>query len=771
MKVYENKPARLWTEGFPIGNGRLGAVIYGDPLHETIQLNEESVWSGWYDDSSDNPLCAEMLPKIREAIFKEDYETSEALANQYMICRGEGSASGYEGHFGAYQTAGELHIDFSFESESVSSYSRTLDLETGLVETAYFVGENTVRGSVFSSFADGVTVVRYRAATPFSAFCRLTRERADASADELTAIMTLSGTFPFNQTDDKGLAYATVAQITHENGTISAKENGLLLKDITSFCIILDTQTTYEPPKADGTTVISRDVNIPIKACRQKLDAITIKTEAEFERCLQKSAAILNPLMTRARLSLTSIDADLEKLPTSERILRFGKGERDTGLLLTYFDFGRYLLISSSHNCRLPANLQGIWADTYKTPWGGDYHININLQMNYWPSEPLGLGELNKPFFDYIRFLSEHGRKTATTQYGASGWCSHHSTTPWGYTSAGRNAYWGIFPAAGAWCLTHIWEHYLFTGDTKILKEYIDVFLSTASFFLDMLVEDPNTGYLVTCPSSSPENHFASPKTGKETTFSAGAAMDIQIVRDLFTQTSCALSLLGRSDDPMVNIITDALSKLPPIRIGKHGGIMEWNEDFDEPEPGHRHISHLYGLYPSAQITSRSPELMKAAEKTLTRRLSHGGGHTGWSRAWIINFYARLGLGDKCLENLNELLGKCTLPNLFDNHPPFQIDGNFGGVAGIIEMLLQSHDGKLTLLPALPSDPDWQNGSIRGFRARGGISVDMCWEKGLVTSLILRSTKTQTIEISYNGKTEHHSLNQNNPLSITLHEH
>ncbi len=760
MKVFEKKPASCWTEGFPIGNGRLGAVIYGDPCHETVQLNEESVWSGWYDGESDNPMCAEMLPKIREAIFKGDYEASEAMAYQYMICRGKGSSSRFDGHFGSYQTAGELHIDLDFDGAEASAYTRTLELETGLVEVCYSVGDITVCERVFSSLADGVSVVFYKASAPFSAFCRLTRESAAVAVDKCEDMLVLSGVFPCDRADKRGLAYATVAKITQEGGTKTAKEDGVLLENVTSFCIVLDTETTYEVPKANSANVISDDIGIPIRACKEKLHGVCIRNETDFERYHEKSARILGGFMDRARLSLGGTDHEREKLPTSERIARVGKGERDTGLLLMYFDFGRYLLVSSSYNCRLPANLQGIWADTYQTPWSGDYHININLQMNYWPSETLGLGELNKPYFDYIRFLSEHGRQTARVHYGASGWCAHHGTNPWGFTASAFNAYWCIFPASGAWCLTHIYEHYLFTGDTGILADYIDVFLGAASFFLDLLTEDPKTGYLVTCPSSSPENHFHAPDTGKESAYTSGAAMEMQIIRDIFTQTREALSLIGRADDPMAERLARALEKLPPIRIGKLGTIMEWHEDHEEFEPGHRHISQLYALHPSAQITSRTPELMKAAEKTLERRLTHGGGHTGWSRAWIINFYARLGLGDKCLENLDALLGKCTLPNLFDNHPPFQIDGNFGGTAGIVEMLLQSHDGRITLLPALPKNPDWQSGSIKGFCARGGISVDMCWEKGLVTSLVLHSTRTCTVELAYNGRTERYNLKQ-----------
>ncbi len=760
MKLYENKPASVWTEAFPVGNGRLGAMVYGDPFHETVQLNEETVWSGWYQPDADNPLCAANLSKIRSAIFQGDYETSENLIDQFLICQGEGASSGDQGYFGSYQTAGELHIDFSFDTENVSNYARTLDLETGLAKAVYSVGDNTVCAKTFSSYAEGITLLSYQGTAPFSAFLQLTRETACVAADTDRALLRLFGTFPHNQPEDKGLAYATVLRIAYHNGRLTEENNRLRLENVTSFCLLIDTETTYQVPQSDGSTVISRDVQLPIRACEEKLFGLTLRSEIDFDAYLQKSAAILQDFMHRASLSLGEADPNREQRPTSERIQRFGNGEQDPELLRLYFDFGRYLLVSSSYHCRLPANLQGVWADTYNTPWHGDYHININLQMNYWPSETLGLGELNKPYFEYIRFLSEHGKQTAKVHYGALGWCSHHETNPWGFTAAPFNAYWGVFPLAGAWCLTHIYEHYLFTMDPHILEEYLDVFLGAARFCLDILVEDPNTGNLVTCPSTSPENHFAAPKTGKETGYTAGAAMEIQIIRDIFTQTSHALTLLGKEKDPILPLLNDALTKLPPIRIGKQGTIMEWNEDFEETEPGHRHISHLYALHPSAQITSHTPALMKAAEQTLERRLSHGGGHTGWSRAWIINFYARLGLGDKALENLSALLGKCTLPNLFDNHPPFQIDGNFGGPAGMVEMLLQSHDGKLTLLPALPSDPDWQKGSIRGFCARGGFTVDLDWEAGKVTVLTLHSKQAKKIELVYNGKVEVYDLKQ-----------
>lgn len=753
MELFYKAPAANWLEALPLGNGRLGAMVYGDPRHETIQLNEESLWSGRYDPEADNPDCAPMLDEIRKAIFAGDYARGEELTNTYMICRGAGSgARGEKGPYGSYQTAGELHIDFAYADDTITDYSRNLDLVSGLASTRFQAGGAAVKGYVFTSLAAGVTICYYTSDAPFTASCRFTRDHAVCGADLAERTLFIKGTFPADPTEGDGLAYATAARLYPTGGTLTQDGTGLVAKDVTALAIVLDTQTTYAAPVPDVGVALCRDPEVPFATCLAQIDKYPIRNASDVEDLFSESAHILSGFMNRVQLELDGKDPALRALPTDERLRRMQQGESDTGLLITYFAFGRYLLVCSSYNCRLPANLQGIWADTYETPWSGDYHININLQMNYWLSETCNLGELNASHFDYIRFLSEHGTRTAKIQYGADGWCAHTSTTPWGFTAPGQNASWGSFMAAGAWCCTHIWERYAFSGDKSVLSDYIDVLIGACRFFMEYLVEDPRTGYYVTCPSNSPENHFRDPVTGGVCAICAGPAMDNAILRDLFTQTAAALEILGRGADPLCDKLKALCAKLPPIQIGKHGQIMEWSEDFEETEPGHRHVSQLYALHPSAQITESTPELLRAAGVTLERRLSAGGGHTGWSRAWIVNFYARLGQGDKCLENLHALLAKCTLPNMFDNHPPFQIDGNFGGANGIAEMLLASHDGKIVLLPALPTDPAWASGKVTGLCARGGYRVDMIWKNRRVVRFTIHSTHGGPVTVRVHGK-------------------
>lgn len=700
-KLWYTSPAEDWNEALPLGNGILGMMVFGGITEERIQLNEETFWSGWEYPEFDSPKTHEHLDEMRRLIFEGKYTEAQRLCNQYLICRGGGHHD-VEGAYGSYQTAGDLYITLPDpDGSSDEEYRRTLYLNEGRAEIA----------------------------------CGFSLREYFVSPGYNTAVIRMKGDY-------------TAAQLRYEreNASIIHDDNEIIAVGYlpTKFAVLIRYEKRPDELRIciTAATAYKTDRD-PVTVCRETLDCAA---EAGTDELLRDTREYFGSMLGRTSLTFPQSGCkEKAAIPTDQRI---ANPEDDIGLVELYFNFGRYLLLASSRG-KLPANLQGIWCKDYKAPWSADFHININIQMNYWFAEVCNLPELTEPLFDLIRMIAKAGEKTARVAYNCPGWVAHVVTNPWGYTSLGCNPVYGAFATAGAWCLRHVKERWLYSGNEEILREFYPIIRGASEFFCAYLVRDPRTGCLVTAPASSPENSFLSPDDGSRANVCAGPTMDTSILRELLEFNIEAANVLGE-DAEFAEKLKDTLAQLTPLRIGKYGQIMEWSEDFVEAEPGHRHISHLYGLYPAAEIRQSTPEYFEAARKTIERRLAHGGGHTGWSRAWIINFFARLADGNTAYENIIALLKKSTLPNMFDNHPPFQIDGNFGGTAGITEMLLQSHDGCIDLLPALPDA--WKDGQFDGFMARGGFKVSAEWQNGRVVRCEITGKEGKAARIKINGE-------------------